>query len=183
MKQLIQFIIITTFAISAGATEPLPGYIVTEDKDTIQCKIKGGRFLNTPFYGITVINEQGEDERLPSKTRKIIAFGFIEKMKSYHYIYVDVKDKLENGFYQRIVSGLKYQLYIRPKTVADGLPTYVLFNQNQEFTKFEPCVLCPWRKQLRELLKDDAKALEHVDKASRVNFSQFVLDINKREGG
>ena len=178
MKHIILFIIIT-FSIVASAAEPLNGYIVMANNDTIQCKIKSGRFLNNPFHGITIINEQGKDEFLPSRDKKIIAFGFVEKLRNYHYLFVDVGDKLESGFYQLIVNGPKYKLYSRPTTVYGGNPTYVLFNQNNEFTKFEPCVICPWKKQLRELLKDDPKALEHIENASRVDIPKFVTDINK----
>jgi len=179
MKRLLIAIIITAYSTAARAGEPLPGYVVMANNDTIQCKIKSGRFLSNPFYGITIINEQGVDEKLPSKNKKIIAFGFVEKLKSFHYLFVDVGDKLENGFYQLIVDGLKYKLYGRPTTLYGGNPTYVLFNQNRDFTKFEPCVVCPWKKQLRELFKDDPKALEHVEIASRVNIPKFVIDINK----
>lgn len=179
MKHLILAIVITAFSTAASAAEPLAGYIVLTNNDTIQCKIKGGRFLNNPFYGITIINEKGEDESLPSKDKKIVAFGFVENLRSFHYMFVDVGDKLENGFYQLIVNGLKYKLLSRPATVYGGNPTYVLFNQNHDFTKFEPCVLCPWKKQLRKLLKDDPKALEQVESASRVNIPKFVIDINK----
>lgn len=179
MKHLFLTILITTFSIAANAAEPLPGYVVLANKDTVKCKIKSGRFLNNPFQGITIINEQGKDEALPSKDKKIIAFGFVEHLKSYHYLFVDVGDKFENGFYQLVVNGLNYKLYSRPTTVYGGNPTFVLFNQNAAFTKFEPCVVCPWKKQLRELLKNDAKALELVESASRVNIPKFVLDINK----
>ena len=179
MKHLMLAILITSFAIVASAAEPVPGYIVMANNDTIQCKIKSGRFLSNPFKGITIINEQGADEFLPSKDRKIIAFGFVENLKPYHYLFVDVGDKLENGFYQLIVNGAKYKLYGRPTTIYGGNPTYVLFNQGGDFTKFEPCVVCPWKKQLRELLKDDPKALENIETASRVNIPKFVIDINK----
>ncbi len=114
-----------------------------------------------------------------SRNKKIIAFGFIENARSYHYLFVDVGDKLESGFYQLIVNGLKYKLYSRPTTVYGGNPTYVLFNQNHDFTKFESCVVCPWKKQLRELLKDDPTALEHIENATRVDIPKFVLEINK----
>lgn len=179
MKQIILVIIITISSIAANAAEPLNGYIVMINNDTIQCKIKSGRFLNNPFFGITIINEQGEDESLNSRNKKIIAFGFTEKLRNFHYKFVDVGDKLETGFYQLIVDGLHYKLYGRPTTVYGGNPTYVLFNQNNDFTKFEPCVVCPWKKQLRELLKNDPKALEHVENASRVDIPKFVIEINK----
>jgi hypothetical protein len=179
MKYLLLVIIITTFSRAAGAADTLRGYVVMANSDTVHCKIKGGRFLSNPFHGITIINEQGEDESLPSKNKKIIAFGFVENLRSYHYLFVDVGDKLESGFYQLIVNGLKYKLYTRPTTVYGGNPTYVLFTPNHEFTKFEPCVVCPWKKQLRALLKDDPKALEQIENASRVDIPKFVIDINK----
>lgn len=179
MKRLILVIIITSFSIASRAAEPLIGYIVLENNDTIQCKIRSGRFLNNIFHGITIINEEGKDESLPSKDKKIIAFGFIENLRTYHYLFVDVGDKLENGFYQLIDNGPKYKLYGRPATVYGGNPTYVLFNQAGELAKFETCVVCPWKKQLREILKDDVKALEYVENASRVNIPKFVRDINK----
>lgn len=179
MKQITIVIILTIFSIAAHAAEPLKGYIVMANNDTIQCKIKSGRFLNNPFYGITIINEQGEDEAFNSRDRKIIAFGFTEKLNSFHYLFVDVGDKLESGYYQLIVNGPHYKLYGRPTTLYGGNPTYVLFNQNRDFTKFEPCVVCPWKKQLRELLKDDPKALEHIENASRVDIPRFVTEINK----
>lgn len=179
MKQVLLAILIATFSTASAATEPLAGYIVMANNDTILCKIKSGRFLSNPFNGITIVNEQGEDEVLPSKTKKIIAFGFVENLKSFHYLFVEVGDKFETGFYQRIVDGRKYKLYGRPTTVYGGNPTYVLFNQVGDFTKFEPCVLCPWKKQLRELLKDDAQALEKVESAPRVDIPKFVIDINK----
>lgn len=167
------------FLVGARAAEPLTGYIVMENNDTIQCKIKGGRFLTNPFRGITVINEQGEAESLPARDKKIIAFGFVENLRRYDFLFIDVGDKLESGFYQLNVNGPKYKLYYKPTTVYGGNPTYVLFNPAHEFAKFEPCVLCPWKKQLRVLLKDDPKALAAVENAPRVNIPQFVMDINK----
>ena len=179
MKRLLPVILIATFSIAARAAEPLNGYIVMANNDTIQCKIKAGRFLNNPFRGITVINEQGAAETFPSKDKKIIAFGFVENLRRYDFLFIDVGDKLESGFYQLNVKGPKYKLYYKPTTVYGGNPTYVLFNPTGEFAKFEPCVLCPWKKQLRVLLKDDPKALAAVENAPRVNMPQFVLDINK----
>lgn len=173
------FIIVTTFSISAGAAELVDGYIVMANNDTVKCKMKGGRFLSTPFNGITIIDEQGQEQSVRAKDKKIIAFGFVEKYRTYHYLYVDAGDKLENGFYQLMINGPRYRLYGRPTTVYGGNPTYVLFTPTGEHTTFEPCVLCPWKKQLRELLKDDSKALELVENAPRVNIPKFVMDINK----
>ncbi len=65
MKHITLVIIVTIFSIAASAAEPLNGYIVMANNDTIQCKIKNGRFLNNPFHGITIINEHGEDESIP----------------------------------------------------------------------------------------------------------------------
>ena len=178
MKFVIQLIIITTFSITAQAAELLPGYVVMANNDTVICKIKGGRFLNVPFNGVTIINEQGEEQSYTRKDKKIIAFSFVENRVLYDYKFVDVADKSESGFYQRIVNGARYKLYMRPATVYGGNPTYVLFNPSGEFTYFEPCVVCPWKKQLRELLKDDPKALALVDNAPRVNIPKFVQDIN-----
>jgi hypothetical protein len=179
MKRLLPVILIATFSIAAHAAEPLNGYIVMANHDTIQCKIKGVRFLLNPFHGITVINEQGESQALPSRDKKIIAFGFVENLRRYDFMFIEVGDKLESGFYQLNVNGPKYKLYHKPTTVYGGNPTYVLFTPSGDFAKFEPCVLCPWKKQLRALLKDDPKALAAVENAPRVNMPQFVIDINK----
>lgn len=180
MKQFLLLIISTTFTIAAMAAEPVPGYIVLANNDTIRCQIKAGRFLTVPFRGITIINEQGKDEFLPSKDKKIIAFGFVEFFRRYDYLFVDVGDKLESGFYQLLNAG-KYKLYGRPATVYGGNPIYVLYNPAGEFLKFEPCVVCPWKKQLRALLKDDTKAVAAVEDASRVNIPKFVVEINRNK--
>lgn len=179
MKRLLLGILIACFSTVAYAAEPLNGYIVLANHDTIACKIKGGRFLNTPFHGITIINEEGEAEYLPSREKKILAFGFVENLRRFDYLFIDVGDKLESGFYQLNVNGPKYKLYYKPTTVYGGNPTYVLFNPAREFAKFEPCILCPWKKQLHALLKDDPKALAAVENAPRVNIPQFVIDINR----
>ena len=179
MRHVLLVMIMAILTLAGRAAEPLTGYIVLANKDTIQCKIKGGRFLSNPFHGITVINEQGEAESLPSRDKKIIAFGFVENLKRFDYLFVDVGDKLENGFYQLVVNGPRYKLYGRPSTLYGGNPLYVLFNPTGEFAKFEPCVVCPWKKQLRVLLKDDPNAIAAVENAPRVNIPRFVMDINK----
>jgi hypothetical protein len=179
VKHLLLAFLITTFSAAAGAADLLPGYVVMANHDTVHCKIKGGKFLSNPFYRVTIVSETGEEETLPSQTKKIIAFGFVEKLRSFHYLFVDVGDKLESGFYQLVVDGLKYQLYGRPATLYGGNPTYVLFNPKRDFKKFEPCVLCPWKKQLRELFKDDPAALQHLENASRVDIPSLVIDLNK----
>ena len=179
MKQLILLLLITTSSFAAHAAEALPGYIVLASHDTVQCKIKGGKFLTSPFQRITIINEHGQDETLPSKGKKIIAFGFIENMRRYDYLFLDTGDRLETGFFQLLVDGSRYKLYVHPTTIYGGNSTYVLFTPTGEFAKFEPCVVCPWKKQLRELLRADAAALAEVDNASRINVPKFVLEINK----
>jgi hypothetical protein len=134
---------------------------------------------NVHFYGITKIDSEGNKEVFRAKDKSVIAFGYVERGKRYDFLYVEAGNKEEHGFYQRLINGPKYKLYGRPSTVQGGNPTYVLFNLSSEFTKFEPCVLCPWKKLLREFLKDDAKALELVENAPRYNIPQFVVDINK----
>jgi hypothetical protein len=57
---------------------------------------------------------------------------------------------------------------------------YVLFNAAGEWVKFETCVLCPWKKGMREVFKDDAKALEALANASYpINVPKFVAEVNK----
>lgn len=181
MKRILLLLIISVFlmAASARAVELHDGYIVKEFNDTVKCKVKGGRFLSSPFYGITIVDEQGKEQFLRALDKKITAFGFVKNFTVYHFLFVKVGDRLENGFYQLIVNGPRYKLYSRPKIVADGIPAYLLFNPSGEFKTFEPCILCPWKKQLRELLRDDANALEQVENAPRVNIPKFVMDINK----
>ena len=179
MKRFLLFIVITTFSIAARAAEPLPGYVVMANNDTVNCKIKSGRFLNNPYYFITIINEQGEEQIIKAKDKKVLAFGFVEKLRKFDYLFVDADNKSDIGFYQQIFNGSKYKLYGRPAEVYGGNPTYVLFNVAGKFVKFEPCILCPWKRQLRELLKDDPKALELVEDAPRVNIPKFVMDIDK----
>lgn len=179
MKRLLLVIFITTFSLAARAVDLLDGYIVMANNDTLKCKIKGGRFLNVPFSGVTIVNEKGEEQAFRAKEQAIIAFGFVERFSRYDYMFVNTGDKTETGFYQRLVNGAKYKLYSRPTTVYGGNPTYVLFNPSGAFTLFEPCVVCPWKKRLREFLKDDPKALELVEDAPRVNIPKFVIDLNK----
>ncbi len=178
MKKVFLCLLITTLSNAAFAVDLLEGYIVTASGDTIRCKVKGGKFLTSPFNGISIINN-GVEEQVRSKDQSIMAFGFTERGISYHYLYVNVGDKLENGFYQLLVNGTRYKLYTRPTQVYGGNPTYVLFNPAGRFTYFEPCVVCPWKKQLRHLLQDDPTALEKVDNASRVNIPKFVKEINE----
>lgn len=178
MRLLTATLVGLLLSFAARAVDTHPGYIVLAEGDTVTCTIKGGRFLQRTFYGITVIDEGGKDTFLPSKEKKILGYGFSDGLRTYHYRFVDVGDKLENGFYQLLDNGPKYRLYGRPTTVYGGNPTYVLFN-GEAFTKFEPCVVCPWKKGLRELLKDDPEALEAVEKASRVDIPSFVRGLNK----
>jgi hypothetical protein len=79
-----------------------------------------------------------------------------------------------------MVDGEKYKLYGRATTVQGGLPTWILFNPAGQFVKFETAFLSPWKKQLRELLKDDPKALEAVEEVSaKSNIPIFVAGLNK----
>lgn len=178
MNRLLLALSLILSSFVSKAADPVSGYYVTAGSDTVRCKIKSGRFLSTPFYGITVINESGDEERLPSKDKKLLAFGFTEGFSTFHYHFFDVGSKTENGFYQLLVKG-RYKLYGRPTTVYGGNPTYVLVTPSEAFTQFEPCVLCPWKKQLRDLLKDDAEALTLVENAPRVDIPKFVSEINK----
>ena len=174
------FFTITSYSLMALAAKPLDGYVVMANNDTIQCKIRDGRFLNNPFGGITIINEEGEELSFRAKDKKIIAFGFIENFKRYHYKFIEAGEKNDQGFYQLLVNGPKYKLYSRVGLVQGEGITYVLFNPSGEFVKFQPSLLNPWKKQLRDLLKDDPHALKAVEEAKlSTNMSLFVMDLNK----
>ena len=168
------FILITFFSIPSHSNEFMDGYIVMANNDTVRCKIRAGDFL-----GVRIINQQGEKEYIGAKDQKIIAFGFIDKGKRYEFQYLDPGKKHEDGFYQRLVKGTKYKLYGRPPQVQGDLPTYVLFNSLGEFEKFQQCFICPWKMQLRDLLKDDQKAIETIEKMPPLTMTIFTNLINK----
>lgn len=117
--------------------------------------------------------------------KKILGYGFVERGKRYDFLYIELKPKSESGFYQRVVDGDRYKLYVHETSVqtypgvSTAMPQYVLFNPAGAFQKFETCLACPWRKQLRELLKDDSNALQHLEKTSRLEITNFVLVINR----
>jgi hypothetical protein len=59
-------------------------------------------------------------------------------------------------------------------------PVYVLVTPAGDYVRFDPCVMCPWKKQLRTLLKDDANALELLETSAKAkDIPGFVLEINK----
>ncbi|GEO10710.1 hypothetical protein [Segetibacter aerophilus] len=172
---------------AAKAADPIPGYIVLVNNDTVKCKFKTGGFIlaSNFFNKLTVINDQGEEQVYHASDKKLVAFGLTQNGRKYDYLYMDVKPKTDNGFYLRIVKGGKYQLYSHQVASSSGMfsslsPIYVLYNPSGEFVKFEPCVLCPWKKHLRELLKDDQKALDEINNIPfPPNIPKFVVEINK----
>lgn len=186
MRTILVFILITTFCLAAQAADYVNGYIVLANNDTVKCKFKvGGLVLSRGFTRLAITTEQGEEQVYHGKDKKVLGYGFVEKGRKYDFIYVDVKPKVESGFYQRIVDGAKYKLYVHVIStstypgIASGSPQYVLFNTSGEYKKFETCIACPWKKHLRELLKDDAKALEVLETTSRLDIPKFVVEINK----
>jgi hypothetical protein len=97
-----------------------------------------------------------------------------------------MKQRSESGFYQQLVNGPKYRLYTHVLTsstypgVTMEHPQYVAFNAAGDVVKFETCLACPWKKQLRNLLKDDTKALELLESGvDRKKIAEFVVEINK----
>ena len=186
MRRLLIFILCLIFTSTAQAAEYLDGYIVLANKDTVKCKFKAGGFIrSTSFNRIVIITEQGEEQVFRAHDKKILGYGFVERGRRYDFLFVDVKPKAESGFYQRIVDGDKYKLYAHVLSsqgypgISTAQPQYVLFNTAGAFEKFETCVLCPWKKQLRQLLKDDANALEILENTSRLEIPNFVVAINK----
>ena len=185
MRKLLTILIILSCSLISRAAEYLDGYVVMANSDTVKCKFKVKGFLNSvSFYRITITTEEGKEQSFRAQDKKILGYGFTEKGKRYDYIYVDLKPKSESGFYQRIINGDKYKLYVHMTStstypgISTAMPQYVLFNPAGQFEKFETCVLCPWKKQLRELLKEDAKALEALETTSRLEIESFVLKIN-----
>jgi hypothetical protein len=186
MKYL--YILLFSFiSISARAAEMLDAYIVLPNNDTVKCKLKitNSLVLATNFFNkLTVVMDDGTEEVYHARDKKLLAYGYIVKGRQYHYLYVDVKPKIESGFYLRMVNG-KYRLYshlvgsIGYAGFGSASYQYVLFNPAGEFVKFEVTPLRPWKKQLRELLKDDSNALEKIgDIKNSAGIPKFVLDIN-----
>jgi hypothetical protein len=57
-----------------------------------------------------------------------------------------------------------------------------LFNPSGQFVKFETAILSPWKKQLKELFKDDTNALEAAEKlTNNINIPLFVISLNKEQ--
>ena len=188
MKRLLLLVALFTLSASSKAADYLPGYIVLENNDTVQCKFKlGGFILATNFFNkLTVVNEQGEEQVYKAADKKVLAYGFVDGGRRFDYLYVDVKSKTESGFYQRIINGQHYKLYRHFVSaggyggISSASPIYVLFNPAGEYVRFDPCVVCPWKKQLRELMKDDPKALDVLEnKAKRLDIPGFVFELNK----
>lgn len=186
MRKLLVFILFLSFTATGRAADFLDGYIVLANRDTVKCKFKvGGLIHSTSFTRIAIVTEGGEEQVYRARDKEVLGYGFVEKGRRYDFLFVDVKPKSESGFYQRIVDGDKYQLYVHLVSsqgypgVSTAQPQYVLFNAAGAFEKFETCVLCPWKKQLRELLREDPKALEHLENTSRLEIPSFVRIINK----
>lgn len=182
---IMLYILVLGFSARGYAADFLDGYIVMANKDTVQCRFKsGGFFRSISFKRIEVTTAEGEKQVYRADDKKILGFGVVERGIRYDFIYVELKPRSESGFYQRIVDGGKYKLYVHTVVsqgypgVSTAQPQYVLFNPAGEFRKFETCVLCSWKKQLRELLKDDEKALALLETASRLEIPKFVLAIN-----
>ena len=187
MKILLTLIAVIYLSAAGNATEVLDGYVIMPNKDTVKCKfnIKSLRKYS-PFYEIRAVMENGEEQAFRAKDKKILGYGFMDLGISYHFWYIEMKQKSESGFYQQLINGTKYRLYrhmLSSSTypgVSMNHPQYVLFNAAGDFVKFETCILCPWKKQLREVLKDDTTALELLESnADRNKIPEFVAEINK----
>ncbi len=187
MKSVLFFVVLISSAFTVRAADFLEGYIVLANNDTIACKFKvtkGGGVTNF-FSKLTVVNEQGEEKVYVAADREVLAYGFTEFGKRYEYLYIDARQKVDRRFYQRIVDGPKYKLYVHTIVTSTypgigmGMPQYVLFTSAGESVKFENCILCPWKKQMRLLAKDDAKALELIEGASRLKIPELVAEMNK----
>lgn len=175
MKRLMLIILIITFSIAGRSAELLDGYIVLVNNDTIRCKIK-----SVDFHGVTVINEKGEKEVYRIKDEKIVAYGYVEKGRQRDYYFHKIGVNYFNGFYQRLINRPRYKLYGRAPEVSGGNPTYILFKQSGESLNFDACVaFCPWKKKLREFLKDEPKADEAIDKANPYTLPLYLAGLNR----
>jgi hypothetical protein len=174
MRSLLVFLFIVCISLSSRANDSIDGYVIMANKDTVKCKfsLRSLRVFR-PFYLIKVRTETGEEQTFRAKDKKILGYGFKDMGVQYHFWYIEMKKKSESGFYQQLINGPKYKLYT-------ALPYYVLFAPTGDFVQFEACILCPWKKQLRELLKDDTKALELLENgADRNKIIDFVSAINR----
>jgi hypothetical protein len=187
MHKILLLVTVMVICTSGKAAEFLDGYVILASKDTVKCQFRTSTLRKfSPFYEIRVVMEGGEEQAFRAKDKKILGYGFRDLGIAYDFWYIEMKQKSESGFYQQLINGPKYRLYshMLSSSTYPGISMnhaqYVLFNAAGEWVKFETCVLCPWKKGMREVFKDDAKALEALANASYpINVPKFVAEVNK----
>ena len=187
MKSLLVAVFIICLSLSSRAEDRIDGYVIMANKDTVKCTFSFRSLKKiSPFYEIRVVMENGEEQAFRAKDKTILGYGFRDFGVAYDFWYIEMKQKSESGFYRQLINGPKYRLYSHMLSsstyagVSTSHPQYVLFNATGNFVKFENCMVCPWKKQLREVLKEDTKALELLESvAERNKIPEFVATINK----
>jgi|GEM_PF-1941225 len=187
MRSLFVSVFIICLSFSSRANDLIDGYVIMANKDTVKCKFSYRSLKKfSPFYEIRGVMESGEEQAFRAKDKKILGYGFRDFGITYDFWYIEMKQKSESGFYRQVINGPRYRLYSHMLSsstypgVSTSHPQYVLFNSAGDFVKFESCILCPWKKQMREVLKDDAKALELLESsADRNKIPEFITAINQ----
>ena len=187
MKVLFLLLAAVCISTISNAAAFIDGYVILANKDTVRCQFDTKSLRKfSPFYEIRVTTENGEEQVYRAKDKKILGYGFRDLGIAYDFWYIEMKQKSESGFYQQLINGPKYKLYSHMLSsstyagVAVSNPQYVVYNAAGEFVQFETCVLCPWKKKLREIFKEDTKALELVNNTSYpVDVSKLVSTVNK----
>jgi len=58
----------------------------------------------------------GEEKKYKGKEKEVIGYGFTQAVLAFHYIFFEIKPRVESALYKRLIDGEKYTLYYLMKT-------------------------------------------------------------------
>lgn len=186
MKQ-VAFIFIALFFCftkNGEAQELRDGYVVLAKKDTLACKIVFGGPKGTDKTRVSTMKPDGEEKIYKTKDKQVLAYGFYQMGVPFDYLFVDLGQKVETGFFRLIENGNPYKLYVQNNNetvhgVTTTTPYYVLFNDSGASIDFLVSGVSGWKKKLEGFLKDDPEAIEKLESVNRQDVLKFIKSLNE----